>query len=124
MPGRYHVAEPHVPTIAVVGVVASEQVHIRIDRDVINIPLPARNDLEARAVSTDADHAAAAERERRAILADRLLEPIIANGYVNVAVDSQADPLVVWSAPRNFKSKPIPLTSVSARSATPSPLSS
>ena len=63
MPGRHDVAEPHVPAVAVVGVVAGEQVQIRVDGDVVDVALAARDDLQAGAVGADADHAAAAVLE-------------------------------------------------------------
>ena len=50
MAGRDDVAEADVPAVAVVGVVAGEEVHPRVDGDVVDVPLASRDQLQARAV--------------------------------------------------------------------------
>ncbi len=66
--GRDDVAEPDVPAVAVVGVVAGEKVHEGVDRDVVNIALASRDDFQSGAVGPDPDDPSAEKLERLAVL--------------------------------------------------------
>ena len=52
-------AEPHVPTIAVVGIVAGEKIHEGINGNVVDVALTARHDLEPSSIGAHAHDAAA-----------------------------------------------------------------
>ena len=83
--------DANVPTAAVVGVVAREDVQVRVDADIENVSLAPRVNFHLGAVGPDADDAAAASGERRAVVAVRLGETEVADGDVDPAVDAHAD---------------------------------
>ena len=84
-------ADAHVPARSVVGVVPGEKVHVRVDRDGERIAQSGREDLQLRAVGPDAEDAAAPLRKRGAVLALGPVEPVVADGDVDPAVDAHAD---------------------------------
>ena len=115
---RHNVTQAHVPAVAVVRVVAREQVHERIDGDVVNVAQAAGDDFQLRAVGPHAGDAAAAKLQFAAILAGRLDEAVIADRDVDPAVDTHANAVrgVIGAAKLQIEADP--LTSTSERSAT------
>src|SRR5271156_2486962 len=81
----------NVPTAAIVGVVAGEQVQLRIDGHVIDVAQPPSEDFQSGAVRANPGDATAEELAGGAVLADRLVEAVIAHGDIQITVDAELD---------------------------------
>ena len=101
--------EAHVPAIAVVGVVAREEVHLRRDGHVINVALAVRNDFQPGAVRAHAHHAAAVQLDRRAVLADGVGRAVVAAGDVEKAIDAHPHAVHGVVGPAKFQVEAQPL---------------
>ena len=78
--------EAHVPAAAVVGVVAREAVQLGADGGFEDVPRAAREEVQARAVGTEAHDAAGAELKFPPVRAFGFHETEVADGGVNPAV--------------------------------------
>ncbi len=85
------VVEPDVPSAAIVGVAAREEIQERVDREVVVVPRAAGIDFESGAVGAHAHAAAAAHLDFLAVGTDRLDEAVVADGDVEPAVDADLD---------------------------------
>ncbi len=80
-----------VPATAVVGVVAGEDVHVRVDAGVEDVALPPVVNLHFGAVRAHADDTAAAPAQRAAVRTDCVVKTEVADGYVDPSVDAHAN---------------------------------
>src|SRR5437763_10120868 len=85
------VAQAVVPLVAVVGVVAAEDVHQRIDGNVIDVALSGGISLQSGSVCAHTNHPSTAKLNLRAVFPDGFGTPIISHCYINPPVDAQAD---------------------------------
>ena len=79
------------PLLGIVVIAVGEDVVPRGQRDRERVSLAGRDDLEPRAVRPDPDHPAAGHRGRRAVLADGVGQPLVADRDVEIAVDPEPD---------------------------------
>ena len=93
IPAHDHVTQAYVPAVAVVRVIAREQVHLRRHRHVVDVPLAVRNDLQTGSIRPHPDHTAAMKLHSRSIFARGLGGAIVAAGDVKKAVDAHAHPV-------------------------------
>jgi len=85
-----HVAQAHVPIVAVVAVVAGEKIQIRINGHVVNVARALGHDFQPGAVGPHPHDAAAVDLNGRAVLAHRVQSAVIAQRDVKPAVNAHA----------------------------------
>ena len=90
---QHDVREAHIPAVAVVGVVAREEIHLGGHGHVVNVPLAVRDEFQAGAVWPHAHDAAAVELQARAVLADGIRRAVIANRDVEEAINAHPHPV-------------------------------
>ena len=83
--------EAHVPSAAVVGVVAGENVQVGVDAGIKDVAQAPAINLHVRAVGSDADNAAAAPAEHAAIGAHGFSKSKVTHGNVYPAINAHAD---------------------------------
>ena len=86
-------AEANIPAAAIIGVVAGIEVQVGIDADVDDVPLSPAEDLHVAPVKPDPNDSSPATGKNGAILTLGLGESEIANGDVEPAVDTHANPV-------------------------------
>ncbi len=108
LPAGDEVIQPDVPAAAVVRITAREQVHERVNRQVVVVARAPGIDLEAAAITPDADVAAAAHLHFPAVGADGLYQPVVTDGDIEPAVAAHLDAIdrVIGAAEIEAEAKP------------------
>ena len=89
--GLDEVEEADIPAAAIVGVAAREEIHERVDGDIVVVAGAGGEELEFGAVGADARDAAALERDLGAVGAGGVVETEIADGDVDPAINPHAN---------------------------------
>ena len=89
--GLDDVRKTDVPATAVVGVVAGEDVHVRVDAGVEDVALSPVVDFHLGAVRAHSDDTAAAPAQRAAVRTDSVVKTKVADGDVDPSVDAHAN---------------------------------
>src|SRR5690606_7762679 len=83
--------EPNVPTAPVVGITPGENIHIRVDCQVVNVPHPVIVNFHFRSVRTDPDDAAAQHGQLVPFPVGCVVKPEIPDCNVDPPVNAHPD---------------------------------